>query len=70
MDHGPLETAYDVIDLANVPDNDMLYIHIQALSDTVLTTGDTQHEGIGIVEQLFVGPHQTSGLTDLLHPHE
>ncbi|HEY9091279.1 hypothetical protein [Parasphingorhabdus sp.] len=70
IDHGPLETGYDVIDLDNVPDNDMLYIHIQALGDAVLTSGKERHEGIGVVEQLFVGPHQTSGLTDLLHPHE
>ncbi|MEP2102443.1 MAG: hypothetical protein ABJP02_00055 [Parasphingorhabdus sp.] len=68
MDHGPLETAYDVIDLGNVPDHDMLYIHIQALSDAVLTSGGDSHKGLGIVEQLFVGPHKTSGLTDLLHP--
>lgn len=68
MDHGPLETAYDLINLSDVPDNDMLYIHIQALSDTILTSGDARHEGVGIVEQLFVGPHATSGLTGVLDP--
>ena len=68
MDHGPLETAYDVIDLAEVPAVDMLYLHVQALSDAVLTEGDMHHEGMGIVEQLFVGPHQTTGLTGIMDP--
>ncbi|MEO0441279.1 MAG: hypothetical protein AAF067_10415 [Pseudomonadota bacterium] len=68
MDHGDLNTAYDVIDLGNVPDPDMLYLHIQALSDAVLTTDTGEHQGIGIVEQLFVGPHKSSGLRGVLDP--
>lgn len=68
MDHGEHDTAYDVIDLANVPDPDMLYLHIQALSDAVLKTDAGEHRGIGIVEQLFVGPHHASGLHGVLDP--
>lgn len=68
MDHGPLETSYDVIDLDEVPAVDMLYLHIQALSDAVLTEEETRHEGVGIVEQLFVGPHASSGLTGIMDP--
>lgn len=68
MDHGDLETTYDVIDLGNVPDPDMLYLHIQALSDAVLTTNAGEHHGMGIVEQLFIGPHHSSGLHGVLDP--
>ena len=66
MDHGELEVGYDVIDLSKIPDHDMLYLHIQALSDAILTSGDYRHDGIGVVEQLFVGPHATSRLTGML----
>ena len=66
MDHGELEVAHDSIDLNAVPDNDMQYIHIQALSDAVLTVGDGRHEGVGVVEQMFIGPHATSGLRGIL----
>ena len=66
MDHGELEVGYDVMDLSKIPENDMLYLHIQALSDAILTSGDYRHDGLGVVEQLFVGPHAASGLTGLL----
>jgi hypothetical protein len=68
MDHGDLEIGYDVITLDPPPAIDMTTIHIQALSDAVLTVGGEEHHGIGVVEQLFIGPHATSGLTGLMDP--
>jgi hypothetical protein len=46
----------------------MTTIHIQALSDAVLTVDGTEHHGIGTVEQLFIGPHAASGLTGIMDP--
>ncbi|WP_417620647.1 hypothetical protein [Parasphingorhabdus sp.] len=68
MDHGELEVAHDIIALAPEPAIDMTTIHIQALSDTVLTVDGNEHRGIGVVEQLFIGPHATSGLTGIMDP--
>jgi hypothetical protein len=68
MDHGDLEVAYDVINLHPAPGIDMTTIHIQALSDATLTIEGKEHHGIGIVEQLFIGPHAASGLTGLMDP--
>ncbi|MEM0985818.1 MAG: hypothetical protein AAGJ32_06195 [Pseudomonadota bacterium] len=42
-------------------------LHIQALSDVILTDEDGyQHRGMGSFEQLFIGPHAPSGWTDVL----
>jgi len=68
MDHGDLEVAHDVITLDPAPTIDMTTIHIQALSDAVLTIDGHEHHGIGVVEQLFIGPHASSGLTGLMDP--
>ncbi len=44
------------------------HLHVQALCDATLTMPDgTVEEGIGILEQLCVGPHP-SGLTGILDP--
>lgn len=69
MDHGDLEVAHDQIDLATVADNDAGCMHIQALADAVLTMGGETQQGIGVVEQLFLGPHAASGLTGILDPY-
>lgn len=68
MDHGDLEVAHDVITLDPEPAMDMTTIHIQALSDAVLSVDGQEHRGLGIVEQLFIGPHQTSGLSGVMDP--
>ena len=68
MDHGPLETAYDTIDLNSDPAGDPLRLHVQALATAVLNVDGQQHSGVGVVEQLFLGEHQPSGLSGLLDP--
>lgn len=69
MDHGAdLAVAYDVCppDFGDAPS--MLNLHIQAMADAVLTIDGVAHRGVGVVEQLFIGPHAGSGLTGLLDP--
>ncbi|MEP6388591.1 MAG: hypothetical protein ABJ056_01605 [Halioglobus sp.] len=68
MDHGPLETAYDTMDLSSDPAGDPLRLHVQALATAVLSIEGQQHNGMGVIEQLFLGEHQPSGLTGLLDP--
>ncbi|VWX60650.1 hypothetical protein [Sphingorhabdus sp. 109] len=68
MDHGDLEVDHDVIALDPAPAIDMTTIHIQALSDAVLTVDGSEHQGIGVVEQLFIGPHASSGLAGPMDP--
>ncbi|MEP0729641.1 MAG: hypothetical protein ABJC40_08410, partial [Parasphingorhabdus sp.] len=68
MDHGDLEVSHDVIALNPEPAIDMTTIHVQALSDVVLTIDGKDHQGIGVAEQLFIGPHASSGLTGVMDP--
>jgi hypothetical protein len=68
MDHGPLDIGYDQIVTDPEPTLDMTMIHIQAMADAVLRLGDREHHGHGVVEQLFIGPHASSGLSGLMDP--
>ena len=67
-DHGELEVAYDVIDMANIDDNAPGQLHIQALARATLQDGDQTLQGAGVLEQLLIGPHAPSGLTSMLDP--
>ncbi len=50
-----------------LPWSDPANLHIQALSRAELTDEDgVRHDGLGVVEQLFLGPHAPSGFTDIL----
>lgn len=66
IDHGPLEVAYDRIDLATFDDNAPGNLHIQALSAAQLHWDGAAYEGRGVLEQLLIGPHAPSGFTGLL----
>ena len=59
---GPDVSTRDSIVLADVEPGDPLMLHIQALARA--RWGD--REGIGVVEQLVVGPHAPSGITGIL----
>jgi hypothetical protein len=59
---GADESTRDAIDLAAVAPNDVTMIHIQAPS--VARWGD--RVGVGVVEQLVLGPHAPTGLTGIL----
>src|SRR3546814_10061483 len=69
LDHGPeLAVAHD-----NLPETDRgwgnpLAMHVQALVTAELTDGGSVHRGMGVLEQLFVGPHEPTGLVGLMDP--
>ena len=64
MDRGELDVAYDSIALDSVDEAAPLYLHVQAIS-RVRMAGK---EGLGVLEQLILGPHEPSGFTSLFDP--
>lgn len=64
-DHGELEVAGDVLDCASLDDNAPANMHIQALATATLEKDGVRHEGIGVLEQLLLGPHEPSGFTSM-----
>ena len=68
FDHGELEVTHDSLSEADRQWGSPLAMHVQALVRAELTDGDRSEQGIGILEQLFVGPHAPTGLTGLLDP--
>lgn len=68
FDHGDLEVAHDSLSEADRRWGSPLAMHVQALVRADLTDGDRSESGIGVLEQLFVGPHVPTGLTGLLDP--
>lgn len=67
-DHGELEIACDVLDTAALNDNAPEHMHIQALARTTLREGEREVHGMGVLEQLLIGPHAPSGFTSILDP--
>lgn len=68
FDHGDLEVAHDSLSEAERQWGHPLAMHVQAVVRADLDDGDRSDRGIGVLEQLFVGPHAPSGLTGLLDP--
>ena len=64
---GELEVGYESWELASVNEIDMKFWHVQAFCKATLT-GDRvdEQQGVGILEQLIIGPHRPSGFTDFL----
>lgn len=67
-DHGPLAVTYDSIDPSQLNDAGPENMHIQALSECVLTWDGAEHRGAGVLEQLLLGPHAPSGFAGMLDP--
>tara|TARA_Y100001934_G_scaffold87948_1_gene109142 strand:- start:3465 stop:4565 length:1101 start_codon:yes stop_codon:yes gene_type:complete len=61
---GENESHYDSYNLNEDP-HDPPFLHIQAISEFVITEKGKSLSGIGVIEQLFVGPHKISGLNGL-----
>ncbi|APZ99021.1 hypothetical protein BWQ93_11350 [Sphingopyxis sp. QXT-31] len=69
LDHGPeLAVAHDSLTEAERGWGNPLAMHIQALVTAELVDGGTTHRGMGVLEQLFVGPHAPTGLAGLMDP--
>ena len=65
MFHGENQSLYDSYDLSQDP-HDPPFLHIQAICNFVMQDGDTKTQGIGVLEQLLIGPHFPSGFEGLL----
>ena len=67
---GAMKTASDSVNLedaeASLRQGMMHFLHVQAPAAVSLETQAGTHEGRGVVEQLFIGPHAPSGFEDLL----
>lgn len=69
FDHGPdPSVAHDSMAEGERGWGNPLAMHIQALVTAELVDGSTAHRGVGVLEQLFVGPHAPTGLTGLMDP--
>ena len=63
--HGQLETGRESIRLDEFEPTDFSSIHLQNL--VIAKMGDRR--GVGVVEQIALGPHRPSGLTGFLDGH-
>lgn len=69
IDHGGAEFGYDTIETESADPLDPLHIHVQAFTSATLRLDGKDQQGHGVLEQLLIGPHATSGLKGLLDPH-
>ena len=58
--------GYDSFATADVDESAPVNLHVQELCRLRREDGA---EGMGILEQLLIGPHEPTGLTGLLDPH-
>lgn len=54
--------------LSELPPLAPQHLHVQALCRARLSTGTRTREGVGVLEQLVIGPHAPSGFKGLLDP--
>ena len=67
-DHGKLAVENDTYELSALNDNDPQWLHIQGIGEARLDIDGSSHPGLGVVEQMIVGPHAPSGMADLFDP--
>ena len=67
-DQGQLLVEYDVIDSNGVDESDPLWWHIQALSTAELELSGKTYQGVGLVEQMFIGAHEPTGMSEPFSP--
>jgi hypothetical protein len=59
--------GYDEYETASVNENDPRFLHVQAISTATLEGPNRlKREGIGVLEQLIIGPHAPSGFKEML----
>jgi len=63
---GEDRTGYDVYDLGSLDENQPIHLHVQALCRARLREEGRTREGVGVLEQLIIGPHEPSGFRELL----
>ena len=62
---GENQSTYDSYDL-NEELHDPPYLHIQAICDFTLKEKNETKKGLGVLEELLIGPHSPSGFKELL----
>ena len=62
---GENQSTYDSYDLNEDPHNPP-FLHIQAICKFTLNENDKIKEGLGVLEELLIGPHSPSGFEELL----
>jgi hypothetical protein len=63
---GEDRTGFDVYDVASMDEGLPENLHVQAFCTARLDDGGRTKTGVGVLEQLFLGPHQPSGFRELL----
>jgi len=68
--HGPLAMQYDTYGLkgldAQLAEGKIEYLHVQAKCDVRLDLDGQRHQGLAVLEQLFLGKHEPSGFQNFL----
>lgn len=64
--HGELRVDHDRYVLADLDPTDFTNLHIQGISDVVLTGPEGERRGMASLEQLILGPYAPKGFTELL----
>ncbi|HEY1632396.1 MAG TPA: hypothetical protein VGF56_13845 [Rhizomicrobium sp.] len=61
--------GYDEYETAHVDETDPRFLHVQAISTAKLTgPNGLVRDGIGVLEQLIIGPHAPSGFKEVFDP--
>jgi hypothetical protein len=59
--------GYEAFDLATVNETEYKFWHVQAFCHARLTGAEGgEKKGVGILEQLIIGPHEPSGFKEFL----
>lgn len=66
---GESAVGYEEFKLSDIKSFAPPHLHIQAFSEAKMTLPDgSTREGVGILEQMVIGPHAPSGFKDILDP--
>jgi len=58
--------GYDEYETASVNENDPRFLHVQAISSVKLEgPNGLKQDGMGVLEQLIIGPHAPSGFKEI-----
>jgi hypothetical protein len=60
--------GYDEYETARIDETDPRFLHVQAISHAKLTGPNVTREGVGVLEQLIIGPHAPSGFKEIFDP--
>ncbi|MBU2552601.1 MAG: hypothetical protein KKB20_29580 [Proteobacteria bacterium] len=66
---GEQAVGFDVLDLKTLDESDLRHLHVQAFCEALMTDGEGREKrGVGVLEQMIIGPHEPSGFKDLFDP--